>query len=155
MRDSSADLRERLVQYMRKNKLKHTRQRQAIVDAFLGMSGHTSIDSLLVEVQKIRPSVGYATVYRSLKMFVAAGVASERRFGDGPSLFEPVEQGSHHDHLICVLCKRIFEFEDQIIEEQQLVVAKKMGLKLTSHRMTLFGECIDKESCKANRPPSR
>jgi len=151
MRDSSAELRERLVQYMRENKLKDTRQRQAVVDAFLGMSGHTSIDQLLVEVQKIRPPVGYATVYRSLKMFVAAGVASERRFGDGPSLFEPVEHGSHHDHLICVLCKRIFEFEDEIIEEQQLVVAKKMGLRLTNHRMTLFGECLDQGACEANR----
>ena len=151
MRDSSAELRERLVQYMRENKLKDTRQRKAIVDAFLGMSGHVSIDRLLAEVQRVQPSVGYATVYRSLKMFVEAGVASERRFGDGPSLFEPVEQGSHHDHLICVLCKRIFEFEDAIIEERQLVVAKEMGLRLTNHRMTLFGECIDTVSCEANR----
>jgi len=151
MRDSSAESRELLVQYMHKNKLKDTRQRRAIVDAFLGMSGHTSIDTLLAEVQKIQSSVGYATVYRSLKMFVAAGIASERRFGDGPSLFEPVEQGAHHDHLICTRCKRIFEFEDAIIEEQQLFVAKEMGLRLTSHRMILYGECLDQEDCESNR----
>jgi len=151
MRDSSAESRELLVQYMRENKLKDTRQRRAIVDAFFSISGHTSIDGLLVEVQRIQPSVGYATVYRSLKMFVAAGIASERRFGDGPSLFEPVEQGAHHDHLICVLCNRIFEFEDAIIEEQQLVVANEMGLRLTNHRMTLYGECLDTEDCEANR----
>ena len=151
MRDISAELRDRLVHYMRENKLKDTRQRQVILDAFLSKGGHTSIDRLLVEVQRIRPSVGYATVYRSLKMFVSAGIASERRFGDGPSLFEPVEHGAHHDHLICMFCKRIFEFEDAIIEERQLTVAKELGLRLTSHRMILYGECLDQEDCKANR----
>ena len=149
MQKRSDDLRDLLASYIRENNLKNTRQRDAILEAFLHIEGHTSIDDLLVRVQADQPAVGYATVYRALKLFVDAGVASERRFGDGPTLYEPAELGEHHDHLICTLCGRIFEFEDQLIEDRQEEVAKKLGLKLTNHRMTLWGECINREDCDA------
>ena len=93
--------------------------------------------------------MGYATVYRAMKLFVQANVASERRFGDGPALYEPAEQDEHHDHLICIQCGRIFEFEDDTIETQQHVVAESMGLRLKHHRMTLWGDCINADECGA------
>ncbi len=147
MQDRSEELRELLANYIRENNLKNTRQRDAILEVFLSTDGHASIDSLLAKVQVVNPAVGYATVYRALKLFVTAGIASERRFGDGPALYEPAELGDHHDHLICTLCGRIFEFEDQVIEDRQEEVAKALGLKLTNHRMTLWGECIDRADC--------
>jgi Fur family ferric uptake transcriptional regulator len=150
MSDRSAELRDLLAQYMSENNLKRTRQRDVILETFLNCGDHTTIDSLLAAVQEVYPAVGYATVYRTLRLFVAAGVASERRFGDGPAMYEAAELDDHHDHLICISCNRIFEFEDAIIEERQEMVAKQFGVRLTSHRMTLYGECIDVETCKAN-----
>ena len=148
MADRSNELRENLARYIRDNNLKNTRQREAIFEAFLGCEGHTTIDVLLAKVQKEHSGVGYATVYRALKLFVLAEVASERHFGDGPAMYEPADLGDHHDHLICTVCGRIFEFEDDVIEERQVSVAENLGLQLTHHRMTLWGECIDKASCK-------
>jgi Fur family ferric uptake transcriptional regulator len=151
MQDRSSELRELLAGHMRENNLKRTRQREVILDTFLSVEGHTTIDGLLASVQKVYPAVGYATVYRSLRLFVAAGVASERHFGDGPALYEPAELDDHHDHLICNACGRIFEFEDAVIEERQEHVAAQFGVRLTSHRMMLFGECIDKVDCDKNK----
>jgi len=151
MPDRSNELRALLANHIKDNNLKNTRQRDAILDAFLSGEGHSSIDELLSKVQADHPAVGYATVYRALKLFVAAGVASERRFGDGPTLYEAAELGDHHDHLICTRCGRIFEFEDEVIEERQEQVAAKLGLRLTSHRMTLWGECVDRVECDGSR----
>jgi len=147
MPDRFAELRGRFSQYIRENKLKKTRQRDVILDVFLAVDGHTTIDELLVRVQAIQSGVGYATVYRAMKLFVQAQVASERHFGDGPALYEPAEQDEHHDHLICTRCGRIFEFEDDTIEQRQVDVAQSFGVTLTNHRMTLWGECDDKKVC--------
>ena len=57
------------------------------------------------------------------------------------------EHDEHHDHLICTRCGKIFEFEDDVIERRQLDVAERFGLQLTSHRMTLWGECAN-DSCE-------
>ena len=150
MQDRSSELRELLAKHMSDNNLKRTRQREVILDTFLASEGHSTIDGLLEAVQQVNSAVGYATVYRSLRLFVAAGVAVERRFGDGPALYEPAELDDHHDHLICTKCGRIFEFEDAVIEERQDAVALKLGVRLTSHRMTLFGECLDTKDCDAH-----
>ena len=103
MPDRYTDLRAKFAQYMRDNNMKKTRQREVILDVFLNTEGHTNLDQLLHRVQQELPGVGYATVYRAMKVFVQAKVASERHFGDGAALYEPAEQDEHHDHLICTL----------------------------------------------------
>ena len=147
MEERSRELRVLLDDYIRSNNLKNTRQRDAVFETLMACEGHTTIEGLLVRVQQQQPGVGYATVYRALKLFVAANVASERRFGDGPAMYEAADLGDHHDHLICTLCGRIFEFEDDLIETQQVKVAESFGLRLTNHRMTLWGECMDRKAC--------
>ena len=137
----------RLERHMHDRGLKNTRQRQVILDTFLEVDGHVAVDELLVKVQGHMPSVGYATVYRTLKLFVEAGVAHERRFGDGQARYEPVRADEHHDHLICVDCGHIFEFEDQVIEERQAQVAVEHGLKLVSHRHDIYGTCSTGPAC--------
>ena len=149
MPEQNRVLRQRFAQYMKMNGLKKTRQRDVILDVFLQTEGHTSLDQLLARVQKKLPSVGYATVYRAMKVFIDADVASERRFGDGAALYETSHEDEHHDHMICTICGQIFEFEDQVIEDRQLVVAESFGLRLTNHRMTLWGECVDPNTCES------
>ncbi len=133
----------RLTAYMRANGLKITRQRELILQTFLEAQKHLSIEELLKLVRAQDGGVGHATVYRTMKLFVQADIASERHFTEGASLYEAEGEGEHdhHDHLICRDCGRILEFEDPEIERLQEEVARRLGFKLQDHRMELFGTC--------------
>lgn len=142
-----AALEERLAEYMREHRLKHTRQRQVLLEVFAETGEHLAIDQVLERAQAQIPGLGYATVYRTMKLFTEAGIAHERRFQDGQTRYEPVELGVHHDHLICRTCGHIFEFEDAVIERRQGEVAREHGLRLVSHRHDIYGECVAAETC--------
>jgi Fur family ferric uptake transcriptional regulator len=140
--DSVARLRAQFEDYVRKHGLKSTHQRDAIVDLFLRSSGHMSIDDLLAKVRKRNPKVGYATVYRTLKLLTECGIAAARQFGDGQTRFEVVGEHAHHDHLICVQCGLILEFENDAIEQLQDEMADRLGgFKLVRHKLELYGLC--------------
>jgi len=134
---------QRLSTYMQGRGLKLTRQRELILRCFLASEAHLSVEQLLVLARVQDPGIGPATVYRAIKLFVQAGIASERRFAEGASLYEPELDGQdqHHDHLICRDCGRILEFENQQIERLQEEVARSLGFELCDHRMELFGSC--------------
>ncbi len=136
---------ERLASYMRANGLKLTRQRELILSTFLKARKHISVEELLRDVRTRDGGVGHATVYRTMKLFVDAGLATERNFSEGASRYEPADEhgDGHHDHLICTRCDRIIEFENHEIEELQLTVASKHGFKLLDHKMELYGVCPD------------
>jgi Fur family ferric uptake transcriptional regulator len=141
-------LEDRLRDYMDKAGLKHTRQRQAIFEAFIAQDAHRSLDELLALVQGQMPGVGYATVYRTMKLLTEAGVAHERQFGDGQTRYEPARPGDdHHDHLICRDCGQIFEFEDHEIEARQARIAAAHGLHIRTHRLDIWGDCQDRAVC--------
>jgi Fur family transcriptional regulator, ferric uptake regulator len=127
--------------YMDKKGLRSTDQRRLIVDIFFHADNHVSIEELLAQVRAKDPRVGYATVYRTLKLLTECGVANERRFGDGLTRYELADDTTHHDHLICVECSDIVEFEEPRIEELQERVAKKYGFALRSHKHELYGLC--------------
>ncbi len=139
--------RERLDLWMQRNNKKHTRQRQVIVETFLKAGGHVSLQGLLDQVQLVESGVGFATVYRTMKLLTEAGIAHERRFGEGQTLYELEVTGEHHDHLICTTCDHIFEYEDDVIEQRQREVALAHGLKIVRHVHEMYGECVDADSC--------
>lgn len=146
-----AVLQRRLERFMADQGLKQTRQRQVIFETFVGAARHLAIDEILEQVQGTMSGIGYATVYRTMKLFVEAGVANEINFGDGQARYEPTGANEHHDHLICVDCGHIFEFEDLVIEERQRAVAQQRGLRIRSHKLDIFGECLAPESCERRR----
>ena len=84
--------------------------------------------------------VGLATVYRVLTQFETAGLVARHHFDSGQSVFE-LEKGDHHDHLVCVKCGKVIEFQDDLIEKRQQEVAKNLGFHLTDHSHYLYGEC--------------
>jgi Fur family transcriptional regulator, ferric uptake regulator len=127
--------------YMEKKGLRSTDQRKLIVETFFHADNHVSIEELLAQVRAKDPRVGYATVYRTLKLLTECGVANERRFGDGLTRYELADDASHHDHLICLECGDITEFEEPRIEELQEKIAKKYGFELRSHKHELYGLC--------------
>jgi Fur family transcriptional regulator, ferric uptake regulator len=124
-------------------KLKNTRQRQEIVTAFMASSGHQNLREILGRVQRADPRIGFTTVYRTLKLLTRLGLAVERRFGDGETRYEPVSRGSHHDHLICLGCGKIIEFEDHALEDLQTLIARRHRFKIHHHRLELYGCCSD------------
>jgi Fur family ferric uptake transcriptional regulator len=137
-----------LQSYMDRKGLRSTDQRKLIVETFFRAENHVSIEELLAQVRTKDARVGYATVYRTLKLLAECGVANERRFGDGLTRYELADERNHHDHLICVECGDITEFEEPRIEELQERIAHKYGFQLRSHKHELYGLC---PKCQAKR----
>ncbi|MBI4508490.1 MAG: transcriptional repressor [Deltaproteobacteria bacterium] len=128
------------VEFLRSHSLNTTQQRENIVDAFLRSQEHVSIDQLLARVRKRNPKVGYATVYRTLRLLVESGLANPRQFEDGQTRYEVA--GAHHDHLICVKCNMILEFESEEIERlQEQVAARLGGFRVLRHKHELYCLC--------------
>ena len=86
--------------------------------------------------------VGLATIYRVLTQFEAAGLVTRHHFEGGHAVFE-LNQGKHHDHILCVSCGRVDEFVDEQIEERQRVIASQHGYIITDHSLHIYGKCAD------------
>lgn len=121
--------------------LKSTKQRDIILDGFLSSDRHLSIEELYLKLRAKHQNIGYATVYRTLKLFAEAGIAREMQFGDGQTRYEHVGKGEHHDHLVCTRCGNIEEFENETIEQLQAEVATSRGFLIERHRLELYGLC--------------
>lgn len=137
---------DRLNVYLTKSNLKHSKQRNLIIEHFLDMNDHVSAEELHSHSREQGSSAGMATIYRTLNLLKDAGLVEQKQFADGKSVFELLRPDSHHDHLICTNCGRVIEFENEEIERLQEEIAKKFGMKLTHHSLDLFGVCVP--SCK-------
>jgi Fur family ferric uptake transcriptional regulator len=152
--DDVKALKARWKRYLEDHKLNTTQQRELIVDHFLRSRDHVSIDELLGRVRKRSKTIGYATVYRTLKLLVESGLAHQRQFGDGQARYEVA--GEHHDHLICVKCGVILEFEDPEIERlQERIAARLGGFKVVRHRHELYGLCPREQGTVGGACPGR
>ena len=142
---------ELLYEYLRRHGLKQTRQRDAILDAFLDSVGHITSEQLYEIVREKHPDVGAATVYRTLRLLCEAGLANAHQFGDGVTLYEV--ESRHHDHLICNECGAIIEFRNELVEREQEKIAEQRSFRLTKHQHILFGDCTrpDCENRKSRR----
>ena len=127
---------------LRDRGLKSTAPRDDIARVFFALGRHVSAEELHGEVKKVNPHVGYATIYRTLKLLKECGLVTERHFDEGQARYE-VAGGHHHDHFICESCGKIIEFEDDAIERLQESVAGKLGVTLIRHKLELYGHCAD------------
>jgi Fur family ferric uptake transcriptional regulator len=137
-----------LASYLEDHNLKHTKQREAILDVFLETQGHVTAELLFNRVRELHPSIGFTTVYRTMKLLCDAGLAIERHFDDGVARYEIEHE--HHDHLVCTRCGKIVEFECAMIEKAQDEIGKRYGFRLLRHRHELYGHCPDCQ--KRDRP---
>lgn len=133
--------RETFLAYLREKGLALTPQRAVIAETFLKSTGHFSMEELHARVRQADPSIGQATVYRTLKLLVDSGLARELSTGEGAKLYEHDLGQGHHDHLICLGCGRKVEIVDPEIERLQVDLARAHGFELTRHTMLLFGIC--------------
>lgn len=145
-----AERKKHLQEYITRKHLKSTNQRNIIFDEFFNYADkHVSVEELYENIKKIHPNIGYATIYRTLKLFKECGLAFERNFGDGRAKYEPVKfEGEHHDHLICIGCGKIVEFINKPIEQHSEQVASLNEFEIVNHKIELYGYCCN---CKENR----
>lgn len=125
--------------HLKKMNLKLTPQRRSILEIFWGLRRHVSAEELYALIQSKAPSIGQATVFRTMKLLVDAGVAQSCGLGGRKISYEPNRK--HHDHLICTHCGAVKEFRSDAIEREQKKIAAGHGFVLTAHRMELFGFC--------------
>jgi Fur family ferric uptake transcriptional regulator len=130
-------------QILKERGFKSTRQRDDIVRVFMESGSHLTVDELYQRVRQRNPRIGYATVYRTLRLLAQSGWASSRQFGDRTARFEHQTEGQHHDHLICLACGKIVEFQSERIEELQSHIARKKGFQIFEHKLELYGRCSD------------
>ena len=127
--------------------LKATLPRLKILEIFQGSSvRHLSAEDVYKLLLAENLDVGLATVYRVLTQFEQAGILSRNHFESGKAVFE-LDQGTHHDHLVCLDCGRVEEFFDEEIERRQHKIAEERGFKLTEHVLSLYGNCT-KQNCQ-------
>ena len=128
-------------EHLRQQGLKSTAQRDDIARVFFGSNRHISVEELYNEVKHVNPRIGYATVYRTMKLLTECGLAVARHFRDAEARYESVAEGHRHDHLICEGCGRIVEFEEAGIDALQVDVARRHGFESTGRKLELYGLC--------------
>ena len=135
---------------LRSTGLKATAPRLKILEIFQqGRHRHMSAEDVFRELLEHKQDIGLATVYRVLTQFEQAGLLKRSNFESGRALFE-LNQGEHHDHLVCLQCGRVEEFIDPDIEKRQMEIARAHGFQLQDHALALYGHCT-KPDCK-HRP---
>ena len=137
--------------HLKRTRLKRTDQRDLILDVFLDTEGHVSVEDLYELVKKKDTTVGFTTVYRTMKLMAEAGLAHEVRFIDGRARYEHEYNHQHHDHLICTVCNAIIEFYSPEIEKLQDEIARQYKFKIRDHSHRIFGICASCQQAGSER----
>jgi Fur family transcriptional regulator, ferric uptake regulator len=128
-------------QSLKESGLKATLPRRKVLELFeQSKVRHLSAEDVYRSLIAEGIDIGLATVYRVLTQFEQAGLLSRQHFETGKAVFE-LNQGGHHDHLVCLQCGRVEEFYDAEIEQRQSEVARKRGFELRGHSLALYGDC--------------
>ena len=128
--------------------LKATLPRLKILEIFqTGGQRHMTAEDVFRVLLNEHSDIGLATVYRVLTQFEQAGILERSHFESGKAVYE-LNEGKHHDHLVCTSCGRVEEFYDPEIERRQQMIAADKGWILQDHAMSLYGLCAD---CRSRR----
>lgn len=139
------EARKRFFDYIKKQGLRNTRQREEILEAFLSSGGHITADEIFEKVKEKDSSIGYATVHRNLSLLLGSGLAEEIKVGKGKTRYEQMHMREHHDHLICLKCGRFIEVRDENIERLQDKLAEDNEFEPVRHKLEIYGYC---KSCR-------
>lgn len=135
---------------LRRLGLKVTHPRMKILEVFRSSSGsHLCAEEVYRRLVAQGHEIGLATVYRVLAQLDEAGAISRQVFDGNKSVYE-INNGAHHDHIVCLKCGRVREFDDDLIEGRQQEIAAKNGYRLAQHNLTLYGYCQECEKAMQN-----
>ena len=135
------DAASRFSEYLTRNRLRLTRERRTILDEMLRIRGHFDADQLLMHFRGKGHAVSRATLYRTLRRLVEAGLVHKIEMAQGQAQYEIMFGRHHHDHMICLTCGRIIEFESREIERAQDLVCRRKGFTMTGHMHQIRGLC--------------
>ena len=136
----------KLREILHQKNLRYTPQRQEVWDEICATKEHRDAEDIYNSLRKRQTNVSRATVYRTIDILVKNNLVRRLDLGDGRSRFENKMGIAHHDHIVCLDCRKIVEFMNEKIEELQEQVAKEMGFEIVRHVHQLFGRCLD-EKC--------
>ena len=128
-------------QFVAKRGLRHTAQRQQILQVFLSTERHLTTQDLYDLVRRKDKSIGYATVARAVKLMCESGICRQVDFGDGVQRFEHKYSHEHHDHLICLKCGRFVEIYNKKLEKLQDELVRRHSYVQEYHKLDIFGIC--------------
>ena len=131
----------RFKEALKKEGLKYTPQRTAVLEEIIKDKGHRESEEIYLALKKSGQHVSRATVYRTMDILVNNGFARKMNLGDGRARYESKVNSPHHDHLVCMDCGLIVEFMDQQIEDLQDKIAIQYNFQLKRHIHQLFGIC--------------
>lgn len=142
------------IEELKSTGLKATLPRLKILEIFqAGKQRHMTAEDVFRVLLEDRSDIGLATVYRVLTQFEQAGLLNRSNFESGKAVYE-INEGKHHDHLVCLDCGKVEEFYDPEIEKRQQDVAQLKGFVIADHALSIYANCI-KDNCpnRAVTPP--
>lgn len=134
------EVREIFTAYLDKNKQRKTPERYAILDEIYSHKDHFDVDQLYVKMKNRNYHVSRATVYNTLDLLVDSGLVKKHQFGENTSHFEQAFGFKQHDHLICVKCKRVFEFCDPRVQQISSTMGNLLQFEVTHHSLHLYAQ---------------
>ena len=134
---------EQICERLRDHSYKLTSQRQTILRTFLdNVDRHLSAEEVYTLVKNQYPDIGLATVYRTLDILAEISILQKNDFGDGRIRYEVCRQDEHHHHhLICLRCGKVTEFDDDLLESLEALIAKKTKFRVLDHELKFYGYC--------------
>lgn len=147
---NTPEWRRRLTEYIQSQGRLVTRPRMAVAEVFFSMKGHPGIEMVISQVRKKYPGIGDATVYRTMRLLVEAGLAIPRDFGEGFTRYEAYDDDKNHNHLVCSGCGAIIEFVAPELDEILTKIALEHEFLVNQHRVEIFGLCKKCQELKAD-----
>jgi Fur family ferric uptake transcriptional regulator len=129
------------IKYLKKEGLKLTPEREAVLDGVFSIHKHFNADELYDKIRAQNKRISRASVYRTLPLLVNSGLVNETLRCQGTTSYEHTYGHEHHDHLVCIKCGKIIEFKEDKIEELQDAVCKRYGFLPTEHKLGIKGYC--------------
>jgi len=136
--------------YLKRQGLKITNQRLLVAEKIFNETSHFTVDSLADSLKDRKGEISRATIYRIISLLIGSGQLTEHNFGENMKYYEHSHSSEHHDHIVCLDCRRIDEFVAPNIEKIQEKVAEENNYILTEHSLILYGNCKllkEKGSC--------
>lgn len=141
---------EKFMDFMQEKGLQATRQRLFVAEQLHAMQGHPTVEELCAALRENDPGIGLATVYRTLKLLIEAGLVAEVYFGDGACRLEVARPKKSHDHLVCRRCGSVVETSSAKVAALQEKIAKQHGFTLDVRSRCLYGICASCSSIGAS-----
>lgn len=137
---------QKLRNYLKENQLRFTNERLILLEEIYRFPSHFDAEQLFIHMRRQQHRISRATVYRTLDLFSQIGILKKENLGNDYASYELALNAPHHDHLICVVCGKVVEFSDSVIEKRQQEICKNNNMLMIRHQLQIFGRCKDHES---------